>query len=269
MGISKENPTSKFFNQSVETAKQYFEHQLTPLELNQEQLERQSLPELEASLGRINDAIAHSESFGVLRLKITTDGRVIITPIQSEAHQEIGISPLLLERKKMILERIALLKGENRLGNIQEIIHQVLEGPTRENIQDQLEKFKAELATERQQTKEVEQEQSRVQLEQQLNAEERRVKLEIELKEAQAKLGAEQSKMRTQSFQAYLNRETIATLIGAILLGFLTVAQFIGMFTSTKPTEIMNNTFLIILGYFFGQSVNKTVVNSKLETPTE
>ena len=80
----------------------------------------QYLPQLEASLEKINDATANPDSFGKLKVVITSDAGVIVVPAQAEHHMELGILPLLLERKSQILDRIKALRPEQQLSELRE-----------------------------------------------------------------------------------------------------------------------------------------------------
>ncbi len=87
-----------------------FEPQLIALGLSSEQIERQTREELEQSLERVNEAIHHPDSFGTLRLAADSMGGWYIAKGASDANvQEVNILPLLLERKKLILERLKSL----------------------------------------------------------------------------------------------------------------------------------------------------------------
>jgi len=55
----------------------------------------------------------------------------------------------------------------------------------------------------------------------------------------------------------------LAAVIGGLLLVVLTFAEITAMFGNIPTTEIVNSSFLLILGYFFGQTINKT--SSKVE----
>jgi hypothetical protein len=50
----------------------------------------------------------------------------------------------------------------------------------------------------------------------------------------------------------FIQRESAASIIGGIILLMLTVALIFG-----KESQILSNGFLVILGYFFGQSSSK------------
>ncbi|MEW2574982.1 hypothetical protein [Streptomyces syringium] len=85
---------------------EFFEPALKKLGLTVEQIERQSLDQLQVSLETVNDALLHPDSFGVMKVKAHAEAGLVLTPARSEAHFEIGIAPLLLERKRLILGRI-------------------------------------------------------------------------------------------------------------------------------------------------------------------
>lgn len=52
----------------------------------------------------------------------------------------------------------------------------------------------------------------------------------------------------------FIDREPAAVLVGGFLLIVVTGALIVGMFSHTTPPEILANAFLLILGFFFGQS---------------
>src|ERR1022692_3748634 len=76
----------------------YFEPRLVALGLSADQLKTQSLDELNQSLVRLNDAIRNPESFGSLKMNL--DAGVGLVIARTSAQFEIGVLPLLLERKK-------------------------------------------------------------------------------------------------------------------------------------------------------------------------
>ncbi len=84
----------------------FFEKQLSELELDVNTLEHQTLDELKRSLTIIDQAIEHHESFGKFSLKFSAQGSFIVAQSNAESLFAIGILPLLLERKQVILQRI-------------------------------------------------------------------------------------------------------------------------------------------------------------------
>ncbi len=82
------------------------------------------------------------------------------------------------------------------------------------------------------------------------------------------RLRVELQERRSEIYRRFLQRESVASIIGAFLLLALGVALIIGMFTETAPTEVVTNAFLLILGYFFGQATGRTEVASERGDPT-
>src|ERR1700730_6658164 len=80
----------------LELVRQHFEPHLDSLDLSAAKIAQQTFDELKLSLERVNDAISHPENFGVVKLKASASS---ILAVSSEAHFEIGIMPMLLERK--------------------------------------------------------------------------------------------------------------------------------------------------------------------------
>lgn len=54
-----------------------------------------------------------------------------------------------------------------------------------------------------------------------------------------------------------LARESVATLVGSLLLVGLATVITIAVFTKIQVSEILANSFLIVLGYFFGQNSDR------------
>ncbi|MFD9567355.1 hypothetical protein [Streptomyces sp. NPDC059994] len=94
---------------------EFFEPALKKLGLTVEQIERQSLEQLQISLETVNDALLHPDSFGLMKVKAQAEAGLVLTPAKSEALFEIGIAPLLLERKRLILGRIKDLQPAAQL----------------------------------------------------------------------------------------------------------------------------------------------------------
>uniref|UniRef100_UPI0040569063 hypothetical protein n=1 Tax=Candidatus Electronema sp. TaxID=2698783 RepID=UPI0040569063 len=79
--------------------------------------------------------------------------------------------------------------------------------------------------------------------------------------ETELKIKLEQQRIdglerKSKIWQSFLQRESAASIIGGIVLLMLTVALISGMICG-KESQILSNGFLVILGYFFGQSSSK------------
>ncbi|WP_435220877.1 hypothetical protein [Streptomyces sp. Tue6028] len=93
--------TISFQEQLERLAEAMFGPQLDSLGLGRRALREHSIEELEASLERVNDAMAHPESFGVFHSKLSAEAGLIITQSGSEGHITLGIMPPLLQRKRL------------------------------------------------------------------------------------------------------------------------------------------------------------------------
>jgi hypothetical protein len=56
-------------------------------------------------------------------------------------------------------------------------------------------------------------------------------------------------------WQALLTKEWVATIVGSLILVLFAGSVVWAMFSHTQVTEIVSNAFLVLLGYFFGQTV--------------
>ena len=169
------------------------------------------------------------------------------------------MSGVLLERKRLILDRIRTLSANEKIETIQDLINRVDDDEVKKNLEKEVNDLKIEAQQLREQSKEVEKEQNQ-----------ERVKTQAEL----TRLSIEVFERRTKVWFSLLERESAATIIGGFLLFVIIVAQVGAIFWTKSPLpEIMNNAFLIILGYFFGQSTSqkepKRVIRKILQEESE
>ncbi|HXQ71634.1 MAG TPA: hypothetical protein VN844_14155 [Pyrinomonadaceae bacterium] len=120
---------------------EFFKGELERLRLTDEQIEQQSVPELESSLETVNDALKNPDSFGVLRIKITADTGFLITTANQNFHYEVGILPLLLRAKRHVIERGASLKSAQEVKNLAELIAKVVDQGTKDKLQQELKRL--------------------------------------------------------------------------------------------------------------------------------
>ena len=102
-------------------AEDFFEPQLSSLGLSVAAIENQDLEQLRSSLERVNDLIANPGQLGTFRLTASS-GAVIA---RAETTLEVGALPLLLQRKRLILDRIAALGGEAQASSLRDLIAEV------------------------------------------------------------------------------------------------------------------------------------------------
>ncbi|MFI6776671.1 hypothetical protein [Nocardia sp. NPDC050412] len=67
---------------------------------------------------------------------------------------------------------------------------------------------------------------------------------------------AELRERKWRMWKEMLDREPVAVLVGAVLLGMLTLALIGAVFSHTPTPEIFSSALLLILGFFFGQAAS-------------
>ena len=235
MAAFKEDPVGNL----RESAKKFFEPVLNQNNLGTQQIEEQSLEELERSLELINHMIDHPEQFGVFKVKATATAFVIST----DSHFELGILPFLLERKRLILERIAFLRGAQEIERIKDVIKET----TDTDVQTRLVNMVSELQVE-----------FHASLEKLRATERERIDAEVDQTVKLQRAAAETFQIKSKVWLSFLQRESMATLIGAVLLILITLTLISFNIFNKEAADILNNAFLVILGYFFGQAVGRT-----------
>lgn len=214
-------------------AQRFFEPKLQEAGLTVAQLQSLDLAGLREALERTNEAIAHSEQFGLLKLKITADSGLVVTRASTEAHFEVGILPLLFERKQLILARVRELASAERVSNLRELVRGVPDARIRAELESELTELEAEserLRAEKAEVQVAQEEATAVVL-----SELERKRFELEVLER-----------RSAVWRSFLERESVATVLGALLLIILIVAQITAMFTGTAVPQLVANAFLII-----------------------
>jgi predicted nucleotide-binding protein len=124
----------------IEQARAFYEPQLAAQGLSEKAINAQTLDQLHASLAKLDVLTAHPEQFGLFRIRMTAKGSgiVVTTQAQAEAQIEIGILPLLLERKQLILDRIKELAGGRKIQTLRELVEQVDDEAMRRHLSMEL-----------------------------------------------------------------------------------------------------------------------------------
>ena len=226
----------------MDEARKYFDSTLGPLELTKEKILEKDLAALKSSLKEIDHLISIHESFPTVKIKISATAGAIIATANQEAHFEIGILSILLERKKLILERIGLIENKNAISSIIDLINQINDTELKSKLDQELKDLKTRSEIVHIEAKNIEQ----LQIEEKIRAEERAFQMQLTL-----------IQNKKEYLKMFLEKQSMATLVGAILLILITFALIIAVFFKGQTTEILNNALLVLLGYFFGQAVNK------------
>lgn len=223
-------------------ASNVFDPQLAALGLGANQIEAQGLEELESSLERVNDAIKHPESFTTFQAKVDARVGLVLVTSGSEGHVTVGVLPLLLQRKKLILERIKTLRPQEQLVSIrQDVADNLVDGDLKEQV---LHLIDSRLAGE-------------LKLTQRLKRESETVDRQAAARAAQMRLDVELKAQRSEIYKSLLERETVAGVVGPVLLFLFAVALIAAMFLRTPISSAVSDGFLLVLGYFFGQTTSR------------
>lgn len=238
MGLT--SPEQQQIPNVQKAAKEFFEPLLANVGLSEEQILTQPLEELQQSLVRINDAIQHAESFGTVKLNFGSTGVFVVS--QEKNQIEIGILPLLLERKKQILDRIRSLKSQEKVESLRGLVSKIPDEAVRAKLIEEIEQFDKETA-------QLQEEESGI--DEAKEAEETRLKIEL------ARLQTELFERRSKVWLSFIEKESIATIVGSLILIIFAIALIVAMFNKIETTDIITNAFLVVLGYFFGQTVTR------------
>ena len=66
----------------------------------------------------------------------------------------------------------------------------------------------------------------------------------------------------------FLQKEFVATIVGASMLILLILINAVAMykgFPTSDASKVLENAFLLILGYFFGQTASKSTASPSLQ----
>ena len=238
MWLSFIKPLPAYFCNFLSCTKEY---QLRSLGFEKDQIESYDIEQLEMAIQRIDDCISKPEAFGVFKYKIRS--RTFYPSDDNEAF-EIGILPIFYERKQLILERIRLIKNsERKVDNLRDLVEHLNNEEAKAKLLSEIDKLEAAQF----ESQKLQAEQNKVVIEQ--SREDERLKSELN----KITLFKERSKI----WLSFLERESVATIVGAVLLIIITITQIVAVFSKIPTSEILNNSFLVILGYFFGQAVSQ------------
>ncbi|MCH7583392.1 MAG: hypothetical protein IIC72_12270 [Acidobacteria bacterium] len=248
-----------------------WESALDGMKLSEADIDAQarSSDDLAASLTRLDQLLEDPSLLPSLWLDMSTDAPAIFVDEESAPDQASKVTPenMLAGRQSQILrllkranknakdDLLSRKKNEESLG-IEEM--QQIDGELKrlDDDAERLEKDRNEanaLSDQRRLNRELEIQRLQAEIEENKS----RFDLEREETRAELKLVAEKTRaqIKNRRWQTLLGRDSIAAIVGGlILIGFATAA-IVAMFTDTEMTDVVQNSFLLILGYFFGAAV--------------
>jgi hypothetical protein len=235
MGIEvDELASSNLLSSNVdEVAQRIFEPRLEKLGLSASNIESQTLEQLGKSLDKINELIKHPEQLGEARLKVS--GKLtILVATEHESQISVGALPTLLSRKELIIERIGALGGARAISSIRDLVDQLNDADVKVRLANELDELEEQRIA--------------------IDAARTELRRQEMATQSQERLLVLKTEARSRLFKEYVARESVASIVGGLLLILFGISLVVAMFTALESSEIVVNSFLIILGYFFGQA---------------
>lgn len=230
----------------------FFEPKLAQHGLSEADIEGMDRSRLQDALDRIDDALQNPEQFGVLPLKIDGEGfKLVPAAPTEEARFTLDAVPTLLSRKQFVLERLSAVTDSAKLSSLRELIEQVSDEQVRADLEGQLDALEDEVDDKKRLRNAAASVATAREQQSHEDAEEVATVLEGE------RLKLELLERRSAVWRSFLERESAATIIGAVLLVILAISLIAAMFVGTPVPEIVSSAFLLVLGYFFGQTTHE------------
>jgi hypothetical protein len=215
------------------------EQLLDQTNLSEEHIQAQTLPELKQSLERMNQLIENlKQSIGATHFKSELVGQASIYTM-----------PLLLERQKMVIDRIRQLESEEEITKLVIV--------ARSDAATDVEQGIAHIKSMNETWVAVSLENERARNE----ALEAANKVSEETLHRQDKAAA--ARGRRPALPKFIENESVPTIISAFLVVIIVICLLVfSLFRVTTP-QILNDAFLVILGYFFGQAIAKATARKQ------
>lgn len=223
-----------------------FETKLDNLGYSIEELSILNKEDLKERLSTINDLLSNKDKMEQLG-SITYSRGVDFELNGKEQPDLVGlgytINKNLIDRKKLILDLIKTKSQNEKFDSLEDLIAGVEDQSLKEKIKSEIKEFQK-------QTKELDN-QAKALSEEEQNLQSSKQQLEI------SKSKLEILEKKSQIWLTILAKESIASIIGAILLVIIAVCLIVTMFLGIENTKIIESAFLLILGYFFGHAIAK------------
>ena len=152
-------------------------------------------------------------------------------------------SHALLERKKYILQKIKSKNRTEKINSLVDLVENVTDKELKDKLTTELEEFQNQANQFDKQDIELSNEEKEIEA----------TKQELEISRSKLEIFEKKS----QIWLTILAKESIASILGGMLLLILSICLVVAMFLDIDTTNIIESAFLLILGYFFGQAVSK------------
>ena len=203
---------------------------LRDLGLGKDRISQQNLKELNKSINQIDGYIAHPESF--LKQQFTDSA-------DSETDFKLDILPILLERRMFVLECYNELVSKMKIYDLRRLSKRISDMSVKSSIEKILNDLQLKDSILMKEYQKLE-------------------KLRLNIYSEQQKFSSmskeltQRSNKKSKHFQSGV---PVTTLIMGTLLMLMAFLIAIATFVDISVPDILNSTFLIILGFFFGQGM--------------
>ncbi|WP_409462717.1 hypothetical protein [Amycolatopsis sp. GA6-003] len=208
--------------------------------LDSSSLETQSVDELRSSLERLDAVIARQrKKLALHKAALATEkaakGR---SDAARKVNSDRSALKFCLERREQILELINGLTVEEEIDKLRNAVSVVDDAGTKEKFHRLLGEFESK-------TGEIDGE---------LKETSRKI-AEVDAAAMAAEIDKYERKAKV--WQNFLAKESVATYVGAAILLVMCLSVVAAMFAHVEINQVLSSAFLLILGYFFGQSTGK------------
>jgi len=205
---------------------------LKDLGLAKDQISQQNLKELNQSLHRIDSCIVRPGSFLMQEFE---------DAINSVTDFKLKILPILLERRMFVLENIDDLVSSTKIFNLRNLAGRISDMSVKSSMDKSLDDLQKKNSILKKEYQKLE-------------------KLRLNIYSEQQKfhsISKELTERRDKTPKYFQSRESRTTLMMGILLILITSLIAIAPFVNIQVPDILNSAFLIILGFFFGQTIGR------------
>lgn len=162
----------------------------------------------------------------------------ILTPVNLVGY-EFSIKNELKRNLEYITDRIANIEQNKTVNNISQIVKEISNVDLKNKLEEQFKELKDQI------TNSIK------------SPIEKRTEMLVEKDQTEINKGKmEMMDKWSEIALKFIDRESIASIVGSLLLLGMGICIIIMMFKHEEPIKIVETSFLLILGYFFGHSKN-------------
>ena len=200
--------------------------------LSESQITQQTIKELNQSLRRIDGFIAQPESFMKQKFRDT---------VYSETNFKLHILPILLDRRRFVLDTYDELAGRMKNYDLRRLVNAISD----KNIKSSMEKILYDLQMKDSVLKKEYQ-----------KIEKSRLNIYSEQQKISS-MNKDPGEKRNKASKYLPGRDSLIIRIMGFLLILIALSIAIAPFVKISVPNILNSTFLIILGFFFGHGMGR------------